>query len=48
MHGLLIDLFCFIDNGQSTVPDVEVIDGDIWLSDKYQKDYSDFLKERNW
>ena len=40
--------FGFIDNGLSTEPDVEVIDGDIWLSDKYQKDYSDFIKERNW
>jgi hypothetical protein len=40
--------FGFIDNGQSTEPDVEVIDGDIWLSDKYQKDYSDFIKERSW
>jgi hypothetical protein len=29
-------------------PDVEVVDGDIWLSDKYQKDYSDFIKERSW
>jgi hypothetical protein len=38
--------FGFIDNGQSTEPDVEVVDGDIWLSDKYQKDYSDFIKER--
>jgi hypothetical protein len=40
--------FGFIDNGFSTEPEVEVIDGDIWLSDKYQKDYSDFIKERNW
>jgi len=40
--------FGFIDNGQSTEPDVEVVDGDIWLSDKYQKDYSDFIKERSW
>ena len=40
--------FGFIDNGQSMEPDVEVIDGDIWLSDKYQKDYSDFIKERSW
>ena len=40
--------FGFIDNGQSMEPEVEVIDGDIWLSDKYQKDYSDFIKERSW
>ena len=40
--------FGFIDNGLSNEPDVEVIDGDIWLSDKYQKDYSDFIKERSW
>ena len=40
--------FGFIDNGFSSEPEVEVIDGDIWLSDKYQKDYSDFIKERNW
>jgi hypothetical protein len=40
--------FGFIDNGQSMEPDVEVVDGDIWLSDKYQKDYSDFIKERSW
>ena len=40
--------FGFIDNGQSSEPDVEVVDGDIWLSDKYQKDYSDFIKERSW
>ena len=40
--------FGFIDNGQSTEPEVEVIDGDIWLSDKYQKDYTDFIKDRNW
>ena len=40
--------FGFIDNGQSTELEVEVIGGDIWLNDKYQKDYSDFLKERHW
>jgi hypothetical protein len=39
--------FGFIDNGQME-PEVEVIGGDVWLNDKYQKDYSDFLKERNW
>jgi len=40
--------FGFIDNGLSNEPDVEVVDGDVWLSDKYQKDYSDFIKERSW
>jgi hypothetical protein len=40
--------FGFIDNGISNEPDVEVIGGDVWLNDKYQKDYSDFIKERNW
>ena len=40
--------FGFIDNGQSTELEVEVIGGDVWLNDKYQKDYSDFLKERHW
>ncbi|CAB5221923.1 large terminase protein [uncultured Caudovirales phage] len=40
--------FGFIDNGQFDEPDVEVIDGDVWLNDKYQKDYSNFLKESRW
>ena len=40
--------FGFIDNGLSNELDVEVVGGDIWISDKYQKDYSDFIKERNW
>lgn len=40
--------FGFIDNGRSGEPDVEVIGGDVWLNDKYQKDYSDFIKERSW
>jgi len=40
--------FGFIDNGQSTELEVEVVGGDVWLNDKYQKDYSDFLKERHW
>jgi hypothetical protein len=40
--------FGFIDNGISNEPDVEVIGGDVWLNDKYQKDYSDFIKERSW
>jgi len=40
--------FGFIDNG---IPDEyrpEVIDGDLWLTDKYQKDLSDFFKEKAW
>ena len=40
--------FGFIDNGQGDEAGVEVIDGDVWLNDKYQKDYSDFLKESRW
>jgi len=40
--------FGFIDNGLSNEPEVEVIGGDVWLNDKYQKDYADFIKERNW
>ncbi len=40
--------FGFIDNGQMDEPEVEVIGEDVWLNDKYQKDYSDFLKQRNW
>jgi hypothetical protein len=40
--------FGFIDNGQFNEPEIEVIGGDVWLNDKYQKDYSDFIKERNW
>ena len=40
--------FGFIDNGRFDEPEVEVIGGDVWLNDKYQKDYSDFIKERNW
>ena len=40
--------FGFIDNG---VPDEEqaIIDGqDLWLTDRYKKDYSDFISERRW
>lgn len=40
--------FGFIDNGQYDEPELEVINGDVWLNDKYQKDYSDFIKQRNW
>ena len=40
--------FGFIDNGQHSEPEMEIIDGDVWLNDKYQKDYSDFIKQRSW
>lgn len=39
--------FGFIDNGQFNEPEIEVIGGDVWLNDKYQKVYSNFIKERN-
>ena len=31
-------------NQDPNEPDFEVIDGDLWLSDKWQSDYKDFLK----
>jgi len=40
--------FGFIDNG---IPEEEqaIIDGqDLWLTDRYKKDYSDFISERRW
>jgi hypothetical protein len=40
--------FGFIDNG---IPDEfkpEVIDGDLWLTDRYQKDLSDYYEEKTW
>ena len=37
--------FGFIDNGNDE-PDYEVNSGDLWLSDKYQKNLKDFLKEK--
>ena len=40
--------FGFIDIG---IPDEEqaIIDGqDLWLTDRYKKDYSDFISERRW
>lgn len=40
--------FGFIDNG---IPDEfrhEVVDGDLWLTDRYQKDLSDFFEEKTW
>ena len=40
--------FGYIDNGQPEEYIPEVIDGDLWLSDKYNKDYSEFIRARNW
>lgn len=40
--------FGFIDNGIPEHQLVEVIDGDVWLTDQYKSDYSDFIKERSW
>ena len=40
--------FGFIDNG---IPEEEqaIIDGDdLWLTDRFKKDYSDFISERRW
>lgn len=38
--------FGFINNGEESEPDYEVAAGDLWLSDKWQADYKDFLKEK--
>ena len=40
--------FGFIDNGLPEELQPEVIDGDLWLSDKYQNDFKEFLKEKSW
>lgn len=40
--------FGFIDNGQMDETAIEVIGNDVWINDKYQKDYADFIKERSW
>ena len=40
--------FGFIDNGIPDELQPEVIDGDLWLTDKYQDDYKDYIKERSW
>ncbi len=40
--------FGFIDSGVPEEHLPEVSGGDLWLSDKYQKDLSDFLRERQW
>lgn len=38
--------FGFIPSLDSDVPEFEVQSGDLWLSDKFQKDYQEFLKEK--
>jgi len=40
--------FGFIDNGQPEEFQPEVVGGDLWITDKYNKDYSDFLKAKSW
>lgn len=37
--------FGFIDNGMPEELQPEVVNGDLWLTDKYQQDYDAFLKE---
>ena len=40
--------FGFIDNGLPEELQPQVIDGDLWLTDKYQSNFKDYLKERSW
>ncbi len=40
--------FGFINDGTPEDLLPEVVDGDLWLSDQYQKDLSDFIRERSW
>lgn len=40
--------FGFIDNGVPEDMQPEVIDGDLWLTDKYQKDLDAFIREKQW
>lgn len=40
--------FGFINNGLPEELAPEVIDGDLWLTDKYQKDLKDFISEKTW
>jgi hypothetical protein len=40
--------FGFINNGQPEELVPEVIDGDLWFTDKYQKDLKDYISERSW
>ena len=40
--------FGYINDGHPDEYLPEVIDGDLWLTDKYKKDYSDFIKARSW
>ena len=40
--------FGFIDNGLPEELQPQVIDGDLWLTYKYQSKFKDYLKERSW
>ena len=40
--------FGFIDNGILPEERAEVIDGDLWLTDKYHKDLGEFIRDRSW
>jgi hypothetical protein len=40
--------FGFIDTGIPDEYQPEVSGGDLWLSDKYQKDLSEFIREKQW
>lgn len=40
--------FGFIDNGIPEEFQPEVVDGDLWLSDKYNNDYKKFLEQNQW
>jgi hypothetical protein len=40
--------FGFIDQGLSDIDIPEVVNGDLWMTDKYQKDYADFLRNSRW
>jgi hypothetical protein len=40
--------FGFINNGMPEELVPEVIDGDLWFTDKYQGDLKDYLREKSW
>lgn len=40
--------FGFINNGLPEDLAPEVIDGDLWFTDKYQKDLTDYIREKSW
>ena len=40
--------FGFIDNGVPEEEQAMVVGEDLWLTDRYKKDYSDFISERRW